>query len=80
MPRVMKFLSKHQATDEQIRAIVKYSGATANILDTLSKADQASLAWVRGQVEGLLVKYSGATQVDASRVAFWVEKILDWGL
>jgi len=80
LPRVMKFLAKHQGTGEQIRVIVKYSGATAKIPDGLSKADQASLAWVRGQVEALLVKYSGATQVDASRVGFWMEKMLDWGL
>lgn len=80
IPRVLKFLTRHQATDEQVRVIVKYSGATAQILDTLAKADQASLAWIRGQVEGLLVKSGGASQVDAAGVAFWVEKILDWGL
>ncbi len=80
MAPVMAFLARHQATTQQIQVVEKYATATAQILDKLAKADQASLAWVRGQVEGLLIKYSGATQVDASRVAFWVEKMLDWGL
>lgn len=80
MPRVIEFLTRYTATQEQIAVVQRYAGATAGILEDLTKLDQLSLAFVRGQVEGLLVKYAGATQVDASRVAYWVEKALDWGL
>lgn len=80
MPKVIKFLTREGATAEQTAAVVRYAGATASILDDLTRLDQLSLAFVRGQVEGFLVKYAGATTVDASRVAYWVEKVLDWGL
>lgn len=79
LPKVIRFLTREGATSEQIQSVVKYAAPTAGILENLSKLDQLSLAFVRGQVEGLLVKF-GATQVDASRVAYWVEKALDWGL
>lgn len=79
LPKVIRFLTREGATSEQIQVVVKYAAPTAGILENLAKLDQLSLAFVRGQVEGLLIKF-GATQVDASRVAYWVEKALDWGL
>ncbi len=77
---LLQSLTKYQATEEQIGVMVRYSAATAKILQTFTKVDQASLAFVRGQVEANLVKHFRATQVDASRVGFWVEKLLDWGM
>jgi hypothetical protein len=79
LPRVLEFLTTKGATAEQIRLVTQYAGATAKILDDLSKWDELSLAVVRGQVYALLVK-GGATESNAERVSFWVHKILDWGL
>jgi hypothetical protein len=71
MPRVIAFLSREQATKEQVGLVVKHAASTAKILD--------ELAAVRGQVHGGLVKL-GVAQSNASRVAYWIEKALDWGL
>lgn len=79
MPRVIAFLSRQQATTEQVGLVVKYAASTAKILDELVKWDQLTLAVVRGQVDGGLVKL-GVAASDASRVAYWIEKALDWGL
>jgi len=79
LPRVLNFLLKKDATPEQIGLVTRYAGATAKILDDLSKWDELSLAVVRGQVQAMLVA-GGATKADAALVAFWVHKMLDWGL
>lgn len=79
MPRVIAFLSREQATKEQVGLVVKHAASTAKILDELMKCDQLTLAVVRGQVHGGLVKL-GVAQSNASRVAYWIEKALDWGL
>ncbi len=79
MPRVIAFLSREQATKEQVGLVVRYAASTTKILDELMTWDQLTLAVVRGQVHGGLVKL-GVTQSNASRVAYWIEKALDWGL
>lgn len=79
MPKVIAFLSRERATKEQVSLVVRYAASTAKILEELTKWDQLTLAVVRGQVHGGLVKL-GVVESNASRVAFWIEKALDWGL
>ena len=79
LPRVLNFLLKKDATPEQIGLVTRYAGATAKILDDLSKWDELSLGVVRNEVQAVLVR-GGATKVDAALVGFWVHKMLDWGL
>ena len=76
---MMEFLLRHQATEEQIGLIVRYSASTAKILEEVTKWDQIVLATVRAEVHGGLVK-AGVVESNASRVAYWIEKALDWGL